>query len=152
MADRRSWWPQVPAFNREMKIEQNIKWKGSSLKDGDHSEYGQKCTSHCLPFLIEASVSRSKIRDKQQTDIQLNKTLKASWMGDLLVCLCTWGWVCVQTPQSTENSFACPFTELPFAAQCSCWTKRPHCEIQMKGEEGAGRLRGLLVEYGGWVM
>lgn len=70
------------------------------------------------------------------------------------VCVC----VCVLTPQLAEgeNSFACPFTLLPSAAQCSSshWTKRPHCGIQMKergGEQCIERTKGLVVGYGGWV-
>lgn len=68
------------------------------------------------------------------------------------VCVC----VCVLTPQLAEgeNSFACPFTLLPSAAQCSSshWTKRPHCGIQMKergGEQCIERTKGLVVGYGG---
>ena len=80
----------------------------------------------------------------------------------MCVCVCVCVCACVLTPQLAEgeNSFACPFTLLPFAAQCSGshWTKRPHCGIQMKegggeqcieGDEGVGGGVRRLSSEGG---
>jgi len=59
--------------------------------------------------------------------------------------------VCVCVLAEGENSFACPFTLLPFAAQCSGrhWTKRSHCGIQMK-QRGGGAVHRQDGGAGWW--
>lgn len=87
--------------------------------------------------------------DKDNKGGQKRKDVQLEQMSSLMgACICVYesehlrGCVCVLT--AGENSFACPFTLLPFTAQCSSshWTKRPHCGIQMKeGVEVGGTHR-----------